>query len=92
MLVYRSAEYPPQDCLRAWTRSGSCFIDWVGWRSLRGEVGGGAYKSATGNPLFLLQNECDSSLFDHQSILMMDHFTGTAKFVGNFTFLNNGCL
>ena len=41
-----------------------------------------AYKSSTGDPPFLLQYECDSSPFDHQSILMKcrkDHFMGTAK-------------
>ena len=53
-----------------------------------------AYKSATGDPPFLVQNKCDSSPFDRQSILMKDHFIGTAKlFEMPFpTFLNNGCL
>ena len=27
---------------------------------------------STGDPLFLVQNECDSSPFDHPSVLMMD--------------------
>ena len=35
------------------------------------------YKSATGNPPFLVQNECETSPFDHQSILMKVHFMGT---------------
>ena len=30
---------------------------------------------------FLIQNECDSSPFEHQSILMKDDFMGTAKIV-----------
>ena len=38
-----------------------------------------AYKSDTGDPLFLLQNECDSSPFGYQSILTKDHFMGTAS-------------
>ena len=40
-----------------------------------------AYKSATGDPPFLMQNECDSSPFDHQSILIKDLLIGTAKIV-----------
>ena len=43
------------------------------------KMGGLVYKSATGDPPFLMQNECDSSPFDHQSILIKDHFMGTAK-------------
>ena len=38
-----------------------------------------AYRaSATGDPPFLVQNECNSSPFDHQPILIKDHFMGTA--------------
>ena len=36
-----------------------------------------AYTSATGNPPFLVQDESDSSPFDHKSILMKDQFVGT---------------
>ena len=36
---------------------------------------------------FLMQNECDSSSCDHQSILITDHFIGTAIIVGNTTFV-----
>ena len=56
------------------------------------------YKSATGDPPFLMPNECDSSPFDHQSILMKDHFIinhGNNKnsFKYHFiNFLNMGCL
>ena len=65
--------------------SKSCFytfglINWVvisTWRRWTGLV----YKSATGDPSFLMQNECDSSVFDHQSILMEDHFIYTGKIV-----------
>ena len=39
------------------------------------------YKSATGDPPFLMQNECDSSPFDHLLILMKDHFMGTVKMI-----------
>ena len=45
---------------------------WRRWAGL-------AYKSATGDPLFLMQNECDSSPFDHQAILMKDHFMRKPK-------------
>ena len=67
--------------------SESCFytfgrIDWVGWRLARGEDGRGW---STRGPQeihpYLVQNECDSSPFDHQSILMKDHFMGTVKIV-----------
>ena len=34
-----------------------------------------AYKSATGDPQFLTQNECDSSPSDHQ-FFMTDHLMG----------------
>ena len=37
------------------------------------------YKRAPGDPPFLIQNECDSSLFKPQSILTKDHFMETAK-------------
>ena len=30
-------------------------------------------------PPFLVQKECDSSPFDHQSIFLKDRFMGTAK-------------
>ena len=30
---------------------------------------------------FLMENECDSSSFDHQSVLKKDHLMGTAKIV-----------
>ena len=36
---------------------------------------------------FLSQNDCDSSPLDQQSILMKDHFMGTAKIVCNTDFL-----
>ena len=52
---------------------------WKRWAGL-------AYKSARGNPLFLVLNECNSSHFDHQSILMKDQFMGTAKIVWNTDF------
>ena len=62
---------------------------WRRWAGL-------AYKSATGDPTFLVQNMCDSSPFDHQSILMKDRFMETAKIVWNipivFTFLNKGAF
>ena len=51
-------------------------MDWVGWR-LRKEDGQGW--SVTRDPSFLGQNECDSSPFDYQSILMKGHFMGTSK-------------
>ena len=35
----------------------------------------------TADPPFLVKNESDSLLIDHQSILMKDHFMGTAKIV-----------
>ena len=38
-----------------------------------------AYKSATGDPPFLVQNECDSSPFDDQLILMKDDSMGTEE-------------
>ena len=41
------------------------------------------YKSATGDPPFLVQNECDSSPFDQHSILMKDNFMDVAKIVWN---------
>ena len=47
-----------------------------------------AYKRATGDPTFLVQNECDSSPFDHQSILLNDHLIETGKVSQNFC-LNN---
>ena len=34
-------------------------------------------------PPFLVQNECDSSPFDYQSILIKDHFIGTANNILN---------
>ena len=43
-----------------------------------------AYKSTTGDPLFLEQNDCNSSPFDHHSVLTKDHFIGTAKSVCTF--------
>ena len=46
-----------------------------------------AYKSATGDPRFLVQNECDSSPFDHQSILTKDHFMEAVKIVCNMEYL-----
>ena len=60
---------------------------WRRWTGL-------AYKRATGDPPFLIQNECDSSPFDHQSILMKD-LRGTSIYCLNiffFTILNNGFL
>ena len=42
---------------------------------------GMAYKSATGDPPSLIQNECDK--FDPQSILVKDHFMGTPTIVRN---------
>ena len=45
------------------------------WRIWAGLV----YKRATGDPIFLVQNECDRSSIGPQSILMKDHFMGTAK-------------
>ena len=64
----------------------SCFytfgcIDWVGWRLARGEVGRGWPTRVLQEIPFLVQNECDSSQFDHHSFLMKDHFMGTAKTV-----------
>ena len=47
------------------------------WRRWAGLV----YKRATGDPPFLVQNECDSSPFDYYPILMKDHFMGRAKIV-----------
>ena len=35
----------------------------------------------SGDPSFLVQNECDIFPFDQQLILMKDHFMGTAKIV-----------
>ena len=32
-------------------------------------------------PPFLMQNECNSSPFDLQPILMKDHFMGTVKII-----------
>ena len=49
---------------------------WRRWAGL-------AYKSTTGDPLFLMQNECDSSPFDHQSVFMKVYFMGTANIVSN---------
>ena len=49
---------------------------WRRWAGL-------SYKSVTGDPPYLVQNECDSLLFDDQSILMKNHFMVTAKFVCN---------
>ena len=40
-----------------------------------------------GDLQFLMPNECDSSPFDYQSILMKDHFMGTAVFLGNTDFI-----
>ena len=34
------------------------------------KMGGLTYKSATRDPPYLVQNECESSTFDHWSILM----------------------
>ena len=80
-------------------------IDWVGWRLARGEDGRGwPSRVLQGDPPFLVHNECDSSPFDHQSILLKDYFMGTAKIILNrnfyifyffihiFIFLHNGCL
>ena len=55
-------------------------LGWVEISTWRRWVGL-AHKSATGDPLFLIQNERATSPFDHQSILMKDHFMGTAKHV-----------
>ena len=43
------------------------------------KMGGPAYKSATGDLPFTVQNKCDSSPFNYQLILMKDHFMRTAK-------------
>ena len=68
--------------------SESCFytfgrIAWVGWRLACREDGWGwpTIKSATGDPPFLMQDECDSSPLDHQLILMNDPFKGTTQIV-----------
>ena len=53
---------------------------WRKWAGL-------AYKSATGDPPLSMQNECDRLPFDHQSILMKDHFMGTAKIFEILIFL-----
>ena len=56
---------------------------WRRWAGL-------AYKSTTGYPPFLMQNECDSS----PVIFMKDHFmaTGTMVKYHLFTFVYNECL
>ena len=49
-----------------------------------------AYKSVTGDPSFLVPNDWVSSPFDNQSILMKDHFMGTAKlFETSIVFLHS---
>ena len=45
-----------------------------------GKMAGLAYKNATRDPPFLMQNDCDSSPFDHKSTLM-NHSIVTAKIV-----------
>ena len=90
-----STKFCPLVCI-LFVCSESCFytfghIDWVEWRLARGEDGWGwptTYKSATGDHLFLMQNEC-SSPFDHQSILMKDHFI---KFMGKQIFFEMFCF
>ena len=52
------------------------------WRRWTGLV----YQRATGDPPFLMQDECDTSPFNHQSSLMADHFMGTANIVWNSDF------
>ena len=47
---------------------------WTGWHRRW-------HRSATGDSPFLMQNGFDSLPFGHQSILMKDHFMGTAKTV-----------
>ena len=64
--------------------SGSSFYTFgliLGWVEIRkwrrwAEL---AYKSVTEDLPFLVQNECNSSPFDHQSTLIKDHLMGTAK-------------
>ena len=68
------AFYPPMCIL--FVCSESCF-----YISTRRRWAGLAYKSDTGDPPFLVQNECDSSPFAHQSILMKDHSMRTAQIV-----------
>ena len=56
------------------------------------KMGGAGLQECHRRSPFLVQNECDSSPFDHQSILINDRFMETAKIVWNtdsfFTFLN----
>ena len=54
-----------------------------------GEVG---LQECHGRSHFLCKVSVDSSPFNHQSILMKDHFMGTAKIEIEFCFLNNACL
>ena len=61
----------------------SCFntfgrIDWVGWRLTRGDVGQ-ATRVTQEIPQYLVQNDCDSSPFNHQPILMKGHIMGTTQ-------------
>ena len=59
-----------------------CWVEISTWRRCARLT----YKSAKGNLPFLMQNECDSSPFDHQSIIMNDHFMGTATIFWNTDF------
>ena len=74
-------------------------IRFVVYRLNRVEIstwGKWVYKSAIEDPPFLLKNGCDSSPFDPQSILIKDHFMGTAQILFQIPiclfYLNNGCL
>ena len=58
-----------------------CRVDWVGWRLARGEDGRDWPTRGLQKISIFMQNECDSSPYDHKSNLMQDHFMGTAKIV-----------
>ena len=45
------------------------------------KMGGAGLQEFHRRSTFLMQNKCDSSPFDHQSVVMKVHFTGRAKIV-----------
>ena len=63
-----------ETCLYVWSYW-LCWVEISTWKKWL------AYKSAIGNPLFLVQNECDSLSFDHKWKLMNDHHMWRVKMV-----------
>ena len=45
------------------------------------KMGGAGLQHCQRRSLFLMQNDCDSSPFDQQSLLMKDYFMGTAEII-----------